>query len=205
MQFDCFGKVPDCLFGISVVKIEPSETQHCFGGFGTAGRVFQRSFVNLNRAVVFFDERKPGEVIIPVSLIEFTPDFELTLDDFIIVDPGDVSLCELLETIEFRAVFPCFPVSSCGADERIDFLYRFIRLYLRFQIGIRGGEEFPLIFQFSAGGKRFQSGFFIGGNGKDQYGGEDQKPYFQAHKQFFSSKSFVLFRFADYLINVSLM
>ena len=174
MKFDDRGKMPDGLIGIVVVEIEPSQPKHGFRGFGAARRIFQCGFINLDGPVIFFDERQPGKIIVAVSAEKEIRNFELALDDLVIIDPRDVAEREFLETIEFRSVFASFPVGAGRADERIDFLNRIIRLNIGFQIRICGREEYPLVFQFPSGGKGLQCAFFIRRKREKQDGAKAQ-------------------------------
>ena len=110
-----------------------------------------------------------------MSGMELVADFKLALDDFIVIDPRDMPLCELLETVEFVSVFAGFAECAGRADEGVGFLHGVIRLNLGFQIEIGGGEEVALVFLFPSGGKRIQCGFIIGGDGQGGESGEKQK------------------------------
>ena len=114
--------------------------------------------------------------------------FKLAFDDLVIVDACHMALGQFLKAVEFGSVFASFAVCPCRADQCVDFLDGIIRLEVGFQIGVRGGEKFALIFQLPAGGECLQCGFLIRGQGENHCGRQSQKYDFQAHRLFFLSQ-----------------
>ena len=188
MEFDDLRKMADRLFRIVVVQIDPSQPQHGFRGLFAARGVFQGRFVDLDGAVVFPDEGEPRKIVVPVPLEKQIGNLKLAFDDLVIVDACHMALGQFLKAVEFGSVFASFAVCPCRADQCVDFLDGIIRLEVGFQIGVRGGEKFALIFQLPAGGERLQCGFLIRGQGKNHCGRQSQKYDFQAHRLFFLSQ-----------------
>ena len=122
---------PECFSSflrLLTVHIKSAESEPDFCCRFRTRSIFQNDFKKFCCPVIFSDEGKPGNKIIPVSFEIKIGNFILPLNNRRKIDPADMSLDQSLKNIKFFSVKLCFSVTAGGIHHGICFENRIIRL-----------------------------------------------------------------------------